>query len=75
MTSKSDMLRSIPKVDDLLNDPALSQICGESSHFVITDSIRKVLNELREGILSDEISRVWNDEEILERIKSDIKVR
>ena len=67
------MLRSIPKVDDLLNDPALSQICGESSHFVITDSIRKVLNELREGILSDEISRVWNDEEILERIKSDIK--
>ena len=73
MTSKSDMLRSIPKVDDLLNDPALSQICGESSHFVITDSIRKVLNELREGILSDEISRVWNDEEILERIKSDIK--
>ncbi len=73
MTSKSDMLRSIPKVDDLLNDPALSQICGESSHFVVTDSIRKVLNELREGILSDEISRVWNDEEILERIKSDIK--
>ena len=67
------MLRSIPKVDDLLNDPALSQICGESSHFVVTDSIRKVLNELREGILSDEISRVWNDEEILERIKSDIK--
>lgn len=73
MTSKSDMLRSIPKVDDLLNDPALSQICGEISHFVVTDSIRKVLNELREGILSDEISRVWNDEEILERIKSDIK--
>ena len=73
MTSKSDMLRSIPKVDDLLNDPALSQICGENSHFVVTDSIRKVLNELREGILSDEISRVWNDEEILKRIKSDIK--
>lgn len=73
MTSKSDMLRSIPKVDDLLNDPALSQICEESSHFVVTDSIRKVLNELREGILSDEISRVWNDEEILERIKLDIK--
>ena len=61
-------------MDDLLNDPApLADMWGKVHTSLSLIPYVKVLNELREGILSDEISRVWTDEEILERIKSDIK--
>jgi len=68
MTSKSDLLRSIPKVDDILNNPEIVQICEHSSHVIVVDCIRKVLDEIRNDILSEKISFNYNDAQIIKMI-------
>ncbi|MBR1988971.1 MAG: L-seryl-tRNA(Sec) selenium transferase [Firmicutes bacterium] len=48
----SNLLRKLPKVDDLLKAQPVADFSGELPHEVITDSIRKVIDGKREKILA-----------------------
>ena len=48
----SNLLRKLPKVDDLLKAQPVADFSGELPHEVITDSVRKVLDRKRERILA-----------------------
>lgn len=57
MKEKSNLLRKIPKVDDVLNKLADSESLQSPPHLV-TEAVRKVLSEIRGEILSGASSEV-----------------
>ncbi len=46
-----ELLRAIPKMDELLMHPLLQKAVGEAGQMAVTRAARGVLDELREGIL------------------------
>lgn len=63
-----ELLRSIPKVDELLKNPMLAAACEKLAPQTVTDSVRRVLEELRAGVLSGEISAIPAVEELCRRV-------
>ena len=51
-----ELLRRIPKVDELLRDPALAESLAQYGDRAVTDAIRSELDALRRKILSGEIT-------------------
>ena len=51
MTDKNELLRLIPKVDDLLNNDKLTDAAQNISRLILVESIREILHEAREKIL------------------------
>lgn len=52
MSVNSQLLRKIPKVDELLRHPQLTNLCCQ--HTVLTETVREVIDSLRQAILSGE---------------------
>ena len=52
VTSKADLYRKLPSVDELLRSPELTALAAEEGQTAVTDAARAVLSYLR-----DEISR------------------
>lgn len=52
MSVNSSLLRKIPKIDDLLKEPALEGACAQCSHSVLLEAIRETIDGLRQSILS-----------------------
>lgn len=52
MSVNSQLLRKIPKVDELLRHPSLSSLSCQ--HTVLTESVREVTDTLRQQILAGE---------------------
>ena len=50
MSVNSQLLRKIPKVDDLLRHPSLAGVTEQ--HTILTESIRETINSLRQSILA-----------------------
>lgn len=63
-----ELLRSIPKVDELLKNPVLAAACEKLAPQTVTDSVRRVLDELRAGVLSGEIASIPAVEDLCRRI-------
>lgn len=57
-----NILKSIPKVDEVLRFPALEAL--SVSRACLTDSVRDILGNIRAGILSGELENVPSTEEI-----------
>ncbi len=55
---KKNLLRAIPSVDELLKDPGLSAPLSEYGTGIVTDAVRKGLDELRSGVLDGTVSEV-----------------
>lgn len=55
---KKTLLRAIPGVDELLKDPHLSAPLTEHGAGVVTEAVRKALDELRSGVLNGTVSEV-----------------
>ena len=53
---KNVLLRKIPKVDDVLRNEVISGLNMPLA--VVTDAVRGTLDDLRNGILNDEITAV-----------------
>lgn len=68
MKEKANLLRRIPKVDDVLNKLAASENLQSPSNLV-TEAVRKVLSEIREDILSGASLEVASMESILSLVK------
>lgn len=48
----NELLRGIPKVDELLRAPALAALCGGMPEPVVKEAVRAALGELRDGVLN-----------------------
>lgn len=54
---KSDLLRKIPSVSDMLGDPLVAQWLGRHPRALVTDCLRAATEELRQAILNDTAGR------------------
>ena len=59
-----ELLRSLPKVDELLRCPELKELCMEYGDSAVTEGIRQEMNALRQGILAEQVN-VLPDREAL----------
>lgn len=67
-TERLSFLRKIPSVDRILKNPSLSQFLNEHPHSIVTESIREVLNQIREEILRGNNKEI-DEFEIFERVR------
>lgn len=69
--NKKELLRAIPKVDELLTDEYISEELKNTSRKIVVECIRKALEEIRTEIVNGNISNYTNSE-IIEKIKFNI---
>jgi L-seryl-tRNA(Ser) seleniumtransferase len=55
-TSKSDLYRLLPSVDEVLHDPACAPLLAEEGQAPATEAVRSVLSQLREEISSGRLN-------------------
>ena len=58
------LLRQIPKVDELMKQPRLRELCGIVPAQKVTEAVRQILDDLRGGILSGSIEELPAPEEL-----------
>lgn len=62
------LLRRIPKVDDLLRRPALEALAAEAPASAVTEAVRRTLDALRENILSGAVTELPCEEALCAEI-------
>lgn len=73
---KKQLLRSLPKVDDLLRNERIEKKLNTSMRTLVVESIREAIDKYRDDILKDKISNFEQDElinyfeELVEKKKS-----
>ena len=65
------LLRQIPKVDELMKQPALQQLCQSVPAQKVTEAVRQILDDLRSGILNGTVEELPALEEICGLIVGD----
>ena len=65
------LLRQIPKVDELMKQPALQQLCQIVPAQKVTEAVRQILDDLRGGILNGTVEALPSLEEICGLIVGD----
>jgi L-seryl-tRNA(Ser) seleniumtransferase len=74
MQSNQQILRNLPSVDALLKDPDLESSAGELGRQVVVNSIRQVIEELRELILARTLAET-DEDAIRRKIIADVRQR
>ena len=64
------LLREIPKVDELLKNPVLEELCVLIPAQTVTQAVRQVLEDLRRGILSGEIEELPSQESLCQKVSA-----
>ena len=67
------LLRKLPKVDELLRAPYLEALRAEYPEQTVTDAVRKVIADLRQGILSGEIENLPETDALMASIASRVR--
>ncbi|MBE6923445.1 MAG: L-seryl-tRNA(Sec) selenium transferase [Ruminococcaceae bacterium] len=67
------LLRKLPKVDELLRAPAVEALRGEHPEQTVTDAVRKVIGNLRQGILNGQIDALPDQETLFAQIAGQIR--
>ena len=62
------LLRQIPKVDELLREPKLEALLAEMSEKIVTRAVRQGLDELRKNVLEGKIEELPGREALCSRI-------
>ena len=65
------LLRQIPKVDELMKQPALQQLCETVPAQKVTEAVRQILDDLRSGILNGTVEELPSLEAICGMIVGD----
>ena len=63
-----ELLRSLPKVDELLQEETIKEQLGSSMRVLVLDSLRETIEAFRKAILNDEIQSLTKEEIILDSI-------
>jgi L-seryl-tRNA(Ser) seleniumtransferase len=69
---KEQLLRSLPKVDVICNTPEIVKLRNQYGDKILLESVRRVLADLREGILSDMVTQLPNCEDLCARIEKQV---
>ena len=64
----NQLLREIPKVDDLLRSPALVSLCQNAPRSAVADAVRSVLAELRSSVLAEEAAALPDEAALAARV-------
>lgn len=72
MENMQDVLRRIPKIDEVLQDQRLVLFYGTTPRTVIVESVREAIDHLRKEILSGNVSGLSDKEALMEEIVSAI---
>lgn len=67
------LLRKLPKVDDLLRTPELETLRAQYPEQTVTDAVRQVIADLRQGILSGEVDTLPSQDNLFSRITGQIR--
>ena len=65
MSNRNELLRKIPKIDEMLLDGRLVFLLEKYPRAVIVEELRGIIDSIRKGILADEITELPSIEEIL----------
>ena len=65
MSNRNELLRKIPKIDEMLLDGRLVFLLEKYPRAVIVDEFRGIIDSIRKGILADEITELPSIDEIL----------
>ena len=68
---KKDLLRALPKIDDILRLPALAE--ADLPLPVLTDLVRAYIDSLREGILQEKVTALPEKDELCRQILAQAK--
>ncbi len=70
--NKQELLRKLPKVDEVLKDQRLFVFYGETARELIVESVRESINRLRTEILNEEenLSHITNYDDLMDSIIS-----
>ena len=68
MAEKNEILRSIPKMDELLRVPALAELMESVAVATVTDAARETADSFRRAVLAGEVTEVMSKEELVERV-------
>ncbi len=63
-----ELLRALPKVDELLRSPELAQSCREFGERAVADSIRAEVNTLRQDILAEKTNILPDRETLIQAV-------
>lgn len=64
-----DLLRSLPKVDELLKEKAIECLLENSMRIIVIDSLRETIETYRKSILNSEIESLTKEDLIIDAIK------
>lgn len=64
-----ELLRSLPKIDELLKEEAIERQLESSMRVLVLDSLREAIETYRKAILNDEIESLTKEEVIIDAIK------
>ena len=64
----NQLLREIPKVDDLLRSPTLASVCADIPHGALVEAVRGVLAELRSGVLAGNLAALPGEAELAQAV-------
>lgn len=64
----SQLLRGIPKVDELLKDRALLSRCENAPAQIVTNAVRQALSALRQGVLENAVTSLPDRETLYDQI-------
>ena len=67
------LLRKLPKIDDLLRSPQMDILRAQYPEQTVTDGARQVIADLRQGILSGRIDTLPSQEELFGKITAQIR--
>ncbi|NLY70546.1 MAG: L-seryl-tRNA(Sec) selenium transferase [Clostridiales bacterium] len=73
MDKKNELLRQIPKIDEVLKDQRLFMFFEDTSRSIIVESVREVIEDVRQRILNNRIDSLFYDDiidSIVARINS-----
>lgn len=72
MENMQDILRRIPKIDEVLQDQRLVLFYGNTPRSVIVDSVRETIDALRQEILSGNTEGLTNSDALMDKIVTSI---
>ena len=75
MGEKQELLRKIPKIDEVLQDERLIFFMEKTPRSVVVEAVRQQINELRNGILQGSIEETTGVNGIVEGALKQIKLR
>lgn len=75
MGEKQELLRKIPKIDEVLQDERLIFFMEKTPRSVVVEAVRQQINELRNGILQGSIEQTAGLDEIVEGALKQVRIR